>query len=111
MSFKLENKLGKACATGKDRLRWTPSLERAFETAVRKTGGMDSTSPSAICEEMWKHNLTTGQIKSHLQKLRRDRFRPENAPRARSPAKSVVATEDVSIKLEEEMKKNIDFEC
>jgi SHAQKYF class myb-like DNA-binding protein len=94
--------VGKACATGKNRLRWTPVLSMAFEAAVGKTGGIDCTTPSAIKEEMHPFDLTVGQIKSHLQKVRRDRFQ---AP------KTVTAREILlQAKLEDELKR-LPFEC
>ncbi len=103
---------GKLCATGKDRLRWTPSLTKAFESAVQKTGGIDSTTPAMIKDEMRVFDLTVGQIKSHLQKVRRDRFRPDATSGFEAPARDslLMSTSDISNKLQEELK-NLPFEC
>jgi SHAQKYF class myb-like DNA-binding protein len=98
--------VGKVCATGKDRLRWTPVLSMAFEDAVRKTGGIDCTTPSAIVEELRPLGLTVGQIKSHLQKVRRDRFQSQKTSREPATAREIL----LKAKLEDELKR-LPFEC
>ena len=92
--------VGKVCATGKGRLRWTPVLSMAFEDAVKKTGGIDYTTPAAIREELRPFCLIVGQIKSHLQKVHRDRFL---APQT---AREIL----LQTKLEDELKR-LPFEC
>ena len=103
---------GKLCATGKDRVRWTPSLTKAFESAVQNTGGIDYTTPAMIKDEMRVFDLTVGQIKSHLQKVRRDRFQPGAASGRDAPARDslLMSTSDISNKLQEEFR-NLPFEC
>ncbi len=98
--------IGKACATGKDRLRWTPVLSMAFEDAVNKTGGMDCTTPAAIKEELRPLGLTVGQIKSHLQKVRRDRLQASKTSREPTTVKEIL----LKAKLEDELKR-LPFEC
>ena len=98
--------IGKVCATGKDRLRWTPGLSMAFEDAVGKTGGIDGTTPAAIKEEMHAFGLTVGQIKSHLQKVRRDRCQSQNKNREPSTVREIL----LQAKLEDELMR-LPFEC
>ena len=60
---------------GNARLAWDPELERRFDLAVESLGGLQNAVPSRIKEEM-NTDLTLGHIKSHLQKVRRERKVP-----------------------------------
>ena len=51
------------------RMSWTPDLARLFDEAVESLGGIDSVTPSSIKSAMGA-DLTIGNIKSRLQKLR-----------------------------------------
>jgi SHAQKYF class myb-like DNA-binding protein len=51
------------------RMSWTPDLVRLFDEAVESLGGIDSATPTSIKHAM-DADLTIGNIKSRLQKLR-----------------------------------------
>lgn len=53
----------------RSRLAWTPALRSRFDTAVDSLGGLEEATPAKIKESM-DTDLTLGQIKSRLQKLR-----------------------------------------
>jgi SHAQKYF class myb-like DNA-binding protein len=59
-----------ACAHGKQRLRWTPSLHKRFVEAVRLLGGLDLATPKGIMQFMDVEGMSIQHVKSHLQKYR-----------------------------------------
>ncbi|KAL1809888.1 hypothetical protein ACET3Z_026878 [Daucus carota] len=54
----------------KPRLRWTHDLHREFMRAVDELGGPNVATPKKIIAKIPMHNLTTDEVKSHLQKCR-----------------------------------------